>query len=175
MGRQKLLESIDGRPMIRRAIDAAARWPTFVVASAAVAEQLAGADVRIVLNDEPDRGMSHSLRLADAAIAPDEPIAVLLGDLPDCDEDAIARVVDAYDTEADVVVPRAGKRFGHPVVFGPGARARIAGLPDGDALHTLRDDPALRRRVLDVPDASAFEDIDTEEELAARVSRTSPP
>ena len=172
MGRQKLLEPIDGRPMIRRAVDAAAGWPTVVVASAAVAELLRDAAVRIVRNDEPDRGMSHSLRLADAAIAPDEPIAVLLGDLPDCDARAIARVVDAYDAAADVVVPRVGTRLGHPVVFGPAARARIAALPDGDALHTLRDDPGLRRRIVDVADAAAFEDIDTEADLAARTALT---
>src|SRR5207237_805280 len=53
LGRQKLLEEIDGRPMIRRAVDAAAPWPTVVVASASIAELLAGTDVRIVRNDEP--------------------------------------------------------------------------------------------------------------------------
>jgi CTP:molybdopterin cytidylyltransferase MocA len=168
MGRQKLLETIDGRPMIWRAIDAAARWPTVVVASAAVAATLADASVRIVRNDEPERGMSHSLRLADAAIPPDEPIAVLLGDLPDCDSAAIARVVDAYDANVDVLVPCVGKRLGHPVVLGPAARAKIRGLPDGDTQSTVRDDPSLRRRLLDVDDARAFEDIDTEDELAAR-------
>jgi CTP:molybdopterin cytidylyltransferase MocA len=171
MGRQKLLEPIDGRPMVRRAVDAAARWPTVVIASATVAELLHDARVRVVRNDDPDRGMSHSLRLADAAIPAGEPIAVVLGDLPDCDARAIARVIDAYDAGADVVVPRAGTRLGHPVVFGPAARARIAALPDGDALHTLRDDPALRRRIVEVADAAAFEDIDTEEELAARIGR----
>jgi len=171
MGRQKLLEPVDGRPMIRRAVDAAARWPTVVVASAPVAAALRDAVVRIIPNDEPERGMSRSLQLADAAIAPGEPIAVLLADLPDCDEAAIARVVDAYDASVDVVVPRAGTRFGHPVVFGPAARRKIAALPEGDTLQQLRDDPALRCRIVDVPDAEAFTDIDTAAELAARLAR----
>jgi len=112
--------------------------------------------------------MTYSLALANATIAPEEPIAVLLADLPDCDAAAIARVIDAYDASSDVVAPRAGERLGHPVVFGPAARARIAALPEGDALHRLRDDPALRRRILDVPDARAFADIDTEADLRAR-------
>jgi molybdenum cofactor cytidylyltransferase len=170
MGRQKLLEAIDGRPMIRRVVAAASRWPTVVVASAAVAAELLGEAVAIVRNDEPERGMSRSLQLANAVVPAGEPIAVLLGDLPDCDTAAIARVVDAYDADADVVVPRAGKRLGHPVVFGPAARARIAALPEGDTIHTVRDDPALRRRIVDVADARPFADIDTEEELAARIS-----
>lgn len=165
------MEPIGGTSLIRRVVAAAACWPTVVVASAAVAASLAGERVQIVRNDEPDRGMSRSLALANAAIAPDEPIAVLLGDLPDCDAEAIARVVDAYDGEADVVVPRADGRLGHPVVFGPAARARIPALPEGDTLHTLRDDPALRRRIVALPDGRTFEDIDTEEELAARLAR----
>jgi len=171
MGRQKLLETVDGRPMIRRAVDAAARWPTVVVASAPVAAALRDTAVRIIPNEEPERGMSRSLQLADAAIAPDEPIAVLLADLPDCDEAAIARVVDAYDATVDIVIPRAGSRLGHPVVFGPAARRKIAALPEGDTQQQLRNDPSLRRRIVDVPDATAFTDIDTEAELAARTAR----
>jgi CTP:molybdopterin cytidylyltransferase MocA len=166
-----LLEEIDGRPMIRRAVEAAAAWPTVVVASATIAEMLARENVRIVPNGEPDRGMSHSLRLADAAIAPDEPIAIMLGDLPDCDGAAIARVVNAYDPAFDVLVPRAGKRLGHPVIFGPAARAKIRDLADGDTQSTLRDDPSLRKRFLDVDDPRPFEDIDTEDELRARRAR----
>jgi molybdenum cofactor cytidylyltransferase len=144
-----------------------------VVASEAVAAEVARhprAGLRVVRNDEPERGMTHSLALADAALAPAEPIAVLLADLPDCDAAAIARVVDAYGDDVDVVVPRAGERFGHPVVFGPRARARIGSLPEGDALHRLRDDAALRRRIVTVGDRAAFADIDTEADLHARAA-----
>jgi CTP:molybdopterin cytidylyltransferase MocA len=175
MGRQKLLERIDGRSLIGRALDAAAGWPTVVVASDAVAAELAvsgaAARVQIVRNAEPERGMNRSLALADAAIAPDEPIAVLLGDLPDCDAATIARVLGAYDDGIDVVVPQAGERFGHPVVFGPAARRAIATLGDGDGLNRVRDAPGLRRRVVAVDDARVFDDIDTEAELAARIAR----
>jgi xanthine dehydrogenase accessory factor len=175
MGRQKLLERIEGRTLIRRVLDAASGWPIVVVASAAVAAELersgTAAGVRIVRNDEPERGMNHSLALADAAIAPDQAIAVLLGDLPDCDAAATARVVNAYDDGADVVVPQAGTRFGHPVIFGPAARRAIAALGDGDSLNRVRDDASLRRRVIAVDEARAFEDIDTPDELAARIAR----
>jgi CTP:molybdopterin cytidylyltransferase MocA len=175
MGRPKLLERIDGRSLIQRAVDAAAAWPTVVVASAAVAAELnasgAAAGVRIVPNGEPERGMNHSLALADAAIVPDEPIAVVLSDLPDCDAATVARVVRAYGDDVDVVVPQVGERFGHPVVFGPAARRAIATLGDGDGLHRLRDAPELRRRIVALDDPRAFDDIDTEAELAARIAR----
>ena len=175
MGRQKLLERIGGRSLIGRAIDAAAGWPTVVVASDAVAAELEASGaverVRIVRNGEPERGMNRSLALADAAIPLGEPIAVLLGDLPDCDAATIARVVAAYDDGVDVVIPQAGERFGHPVVFGPAARRQIASLGDGDGLHRVRDAASLRRRIVAVDDPRAFDDIDTEAELAARIAR----
>jgi CTP:molybdopterin cytidylyltransferase MocA len=175
MGRQKLLERIEGRSLIERAIDAASAWPTVVVTSDAVAAELTAHGlaerVEIVINNEPERGMNVSLALADAFIDPGEPIAVLLGDLPDCDAVAIERVVDEYDVSTDVVVPQSGKRFGHPVVFGPLARREIAGLGDGDGLSRVRDAESLRRRVVPVDDPGAFTDIDTEAELAARIAR----
>jgi CTP:molybdopterin cytidylyltransferase MocA len=115
--------------------------------------------------------MNHSLALADAAIDPAEPIAVLLGDLPDCDGATIARVVAAYDAGVDVVIPQAGERRGHPVVFGPAARRAIATLGDGDGLQRVRDAAGLRRRTVEVGHPGAFEDIDTPDELAARIAR----
>jgi CTP:molybdopterin cytidylyltransferase MocA len=175
MGRQKLLERIGGRSLIGRAVDAAAAWPTVVVASDAVATELessgAAERVRIVRNGEPERGMNRSLALADAAIDPAEAIGVLLGDLPDCDAATIARVVAAYDADVDVVVPQTGDRLGHPVVFGPLARRAIATLGDGDGLNRIRDAAGLRRRIVPVEDARGFDDIDTEAELAARIAR----
>jgi len=175
MGRQKLLERIDGRSLILRAVDAAAAWPTVVVASDAVAAELHAAGVaervRIVRNGEPERGMNRSLALADAAIDRAEPIAVVLGDLPDCDAATIARVVGAYDDDVDVVIPQAGARFGHPVVFGPVARRAIATLGDGDGLNRVRDAAGLRRRIVVAGDTRGFDDIDTEAELAARLAR----
>jgi CTP:molybdopterin cytidylyltransferase MocA len=115
MGRQKLLERIAGRTLIARVVAAAAAWPTVVVASDAVAAELArdggAGHVRIVRNNEPERGMNRSLALA------------------------------------------------------------IAALGEGDGLHRLRDASGLRRRLIDVGNAGAFEDIDTPEELAARLAR----
>ena len=172
MGRQKLLLPIDGLPMIVRVIDAAAQWPIVVVAGSEIATVLRDAPVEVIRNAEPQRGMNHSLALANDAVAPGEPIAVLLGDLPDIDAATIARAIAAYDAEADVVIPRAGERFGHPVIFGPRARTRIAALPDGDSVRSLRDDPGLRRRYVDLATTAALADIDTPAEYEARSTRT---
>lgn len=171
MGRQKLLLPIDGHPMIARVIAAASAWPTLVVAAPEVATVLRDAPVRVVRNDRPERGMNHSLALADARLPPDEPIAVVLADVPDVTPAWIASVLAGYGDDVDVVVPRAGGRFAHPVIFGPRARGKIAGLADGDTLRELRDHPSLRRRIVDVPADEAPADIDTPAEYAARAAR----
>jgi molybdenum cofactor cytidylyltransferase len=168
MGRQKLLLPIDGRPMIAHVIAAAAGWPIVVVTGAEVEPMLQTCAVCIVRNDAPDRGMSHSLALADSFVTPAEPIAVLLGDLPDITPAAIAGVLSAYDETIDVVVPLCDGTFTHPVVFGPRARRKIAGLPEGDSLKALRDDPGLRRRIVPM-DHTLWTDIDTPGDYAKRI------
>jgi CTP:molybdopterin cytidylyltransferase MocA len=172
MGGQKLLLPIDGVAIVTRVVAACEAWPTVVVVSdATVAQALARAGARIVHNAAPERGMNHSLALADAVIRRDEAIAVMLGDLPDSSAIAIARVINAYEETIDVVSPEAGGRQGHPVVFGPRARARIAGLADGDALRSLRDDPAFVKRIVSGIDERTFTDIDTPADYAARIGR----
>jgi molybdenum cofactor cytidylyltransferase len=160
MGQTKLLLPIDGRAIIDHVVAAAAAWPIVVVASAAVAASLDAQIVRVVLNAAPERGMAHSLALADALIDATQPIAVLLADLPDITPAAIASALTAYDDSVDIVIPRCGDSFAHPVVFGPRARQKIAALPDGDTIKRLRDDPALLRRFV-ATDARALVDIDT--------------
>jgi CTP:molybdopterin cytidylyltransferase MocA len=169
MGRQKLLMPVDGQPMIERVIAAAAAWPTVVVAGTEVAAAVAHLPVRIVANHAPERGMSHSLALADAAIEPGEPLAVLLGDLPDLSSQTIATAIAAYDADVDVVIARCGDQLTHPVIFGPLARKNIGALPDGDSQKTIRDDPALRRRYVEIAlDERELTDIDTPEDFAGR-------
>lgn len=168
MGRQKLALLVDGRPIVLRVVDAAAAWPTIVVAGAEVARLLDPAALRIVRNDAPERGMSHSLTLGNAVVDRAEPIAVLLGDLPDITPAAIATVLAGYDEAVDVVIPRCGQSFGHPVVFGPRARRKIAELPEGDTIKVLRDDAQLRRRIVET-DRTSLTDIDSPSDYARRL------
>jgi len=175
MGRQKLLLPVDGIALVERVVNACEAWPTVIVVSdASVADALARTGARIVHNDAPERGMNRSLALADAVVRRNEAIAVMLGDIPDCDPIAVARVINAYDATVDIVAPEAGGRLGHPVVFGPRARAGIAGLGDGDGLNTLRDDPAFIRRIVTGIDARAFADIDTPADYETRIRRSPP-
>ncbi len=169
MGRPKALLPFRGRPMIEYAIDAAREFRPLVVASPAVMQHLAKrGEVCTILNDEPERGMTYSVALADAKIPEDVPIAVLLADKPLVTASLITELCDiAAAAGADVVYPQHPETGepGHPVIFSPRARKKIRSLPEGDTLKLLREDASLERRVLVTADRGAYFDIDTPEQL----------
>jgi molybdenum cofactor cytidylyltransferase len=166
MGAQKLLLPLAGRTLLERALDAAAAYPTIVVVSPALAARVppASPERRVVVNDAPERGMSHSLALAAALV--DDPAAalvVLLADTPCVDGELVERMVAALG-DNDVAYPLRDGVPGHPVVFGPRARKAIAELPDGDTLRALRDDPRFRRAAVALTSDAPFADVDTPED-----------
>lgn len=165
MGMQKLLLSVGGRAMLARVLDACAHLPTVAVVSPQVRSLLeAFPRVRAVLNEEPERGMAHSLRLADATIAPSETLLVLLGDKP-LIHSGLIDVVRRACAGADVCFPVRNNVGGHPVALSPKARSLLAAVPDGDALHALRDHPQLVRRPISVADPGAYADVDDPQAL----------
>ncbi|HVA29139.1 MAG TPA: NTP transferase domain-containing protein, partial [Candidatus Baltobacteraceae bacterium] len=141
------------------------RGRAFVVVTATTdvpqAMHLAPGAAAYVTNDEPDRGMTHSLRCALTRIAPDRAIGVLLADVPFITAQTIARIESELAPSIDVAYPtdRDGAP-GHPVIFAASLRARLEALPDGDTLRALRDDPQLRRARVLIEDRGAFYDLD---------------
>ena len=165
-GSQKLLERIDGVRMIDRALAACGARETIVVAAPDLVPAIASNDRhRILINAEPERGMTHSLRLANAVVDPGAALVVLLGDMPYVDLTLLERAIAAFDTTVDLVAPSGGDRPAHPVVLGPAARARLAALPEGDTLRLLRSDRALRVRALVFEDAASQRDVDLPSDL----------
>lgn len=160
-GRPKLLMPYFGIPTIEYAIHAAYDWNPLVIAGPAVAEYLAGRrHLAVLVNEAPQRGMSHSLQLADAALPAGVALLVLLGDKPQVDADLL-RTVENAGRDADIAHPQRGAEPGHPVFFSPAARTRIAALPEGDSLQLVRDDPALRHVRLSIETDAPYFDIDS--------------
>jgi molybdenum cofactor cytidylyltransferase len=160
-GKQKLLAAFRGRPMIEHAIAAAQGWAPLIVAASDVAAYLAErTDLTVLRNDEPGRGMSHSLKLANRFVKSDSPLIVLLGDKPLVSAALIQCVCDAA-RDADLVYPVRDAEPGHPVFLSPRARPCVDDLPDGDTLRSLRGDSRVRARGLETQDEGAFFDVDT--------------
>jgi molybdenum cofactor cytidylyltransferase len=176
MGAQKLTLPVAGRPLVEHALDAASGYPTVVVVSPAMAGRIPPATGRrIIINDAPERGMSHSLALAEEVV--DDPFAtlvVLLADTPKVDAALVVTVLSALG-DNDVAFPVRDGVPGHPVVFGPRARRRISQLADGDTLRALRDDPHLKRVAVDFCSDAPFVDVDTPEDYLQLTFRERPP
>lgn len=160
-GAQKLLMEFRGQPLIEYAIAAARCWKAIVVAGPEVGRYLCGRpDLVLLQNDEPERGMSHSLALANRYVRSDLALIVLLGDKPLIGQTLIETICRAADG-ADVVYPLHGDVPGHPVWLSPRARRCIDDLPTGDTVRLLRTHPALTRRVVETQDYGAVFDVDT--------------
>lgn len=171
---QKVLADVGRRTMLERALDACGNRPTIVVASPMVAPHVVPTSKRtLVVNDAPHLGMTHSLRLADAAAPIDAPLAVILADMPFVTRDYVDSIVEQWDDSIDILSPERGGVPAHPAIFGPVARRALAGLPDGDSLRTLRADRSFRRRVVQVDDPDVLVDIDSEEALRTARERAS--
>lgn len=171
-GTQKLLMDFRGRKLIEYPIAAAQAWNSLVVCGSEVERYLFGrCGVEVVRNDEPDRGMSHSLALANEIVAPELALIVLLGDKPLVRRSLIKSIASAA-RDNDVVYPVRGAVPGHPVMLSPRARRYIAGLPAGDTLRLLRDISELRQYAMQTSDPGATFDVDTIDDFAgaARIS-----
>ncbi len=137
----------------------------FVVVTASVdvnrARTLAPNAAAFAHNDEPERGMAHSLQCALTKISPDRDVGVLLADMPWITADTLGRVEALLGDAVDVAYPvdDAGVP-GHPVLFAARCRFHLDALPEGDTIRIVRVEPSLRRANVLVRDPGAFVDLD---------------
>lgn len=126
-GSPKALAELDGRPLLQHVLDAAAAahlQPVVVVlgdSAPAIERRIRWRSERRILNADPARGLSSSLRdgIADlSAIAPRADAVVLLGDQPRTSPDVIRRLLEASDlTDRPIVAPRYAGGGGPNPVF----------------------------------------------------------
>ena len=174
-GPNKLLATMEGVPLVRRAVEAAlgstAGDVVVVVGhrAEAVRSALAGLDVTFVDNPDYGAGLSTSLRAGISALPEGTDGAVImLADMPAISSAVLDRLIGAFDPAAGrmVVVPTAGGRRGNPVLWG---RAFFPGLMaiqgDTGARHLIGEHADAVVEV-EIGPAVAL-DIDTPEALAA--------
>jgi molybdenum cofactor cytidylyltransferase len=171
MGHAKAVTPLGDRSALERLHDALPGRALVVVTRTELRNACAAGapSARVLVNERPQDGMSASLRVADEAIDAAATIAVIPADKPFVRSDTVAACELRLKSGAiDVLFPvSADGEPGHPVYFGPAARAKLARLPRGDTLHRVRDDASLRRAAVFVEDAGAFRDLDTPEQWRA--------
>jgi molybdenum cofactor cytidylyltransferase len=172
-GRDKLLETVDGGPLLRtlvRRLEASAVDEIVCVlrpddpARRAVLE---GTRARAVANPRAAEGMGTSIAAGIGALGPEVDAAVLLlGDMPEIAAADVDRLLAAYDPEEGRAIVRAvgpDGKGGHPVLFGRRFFEALRGLEgDRGARGILDEHPEF---VVDVTlaGAAAATDLDTPE------------
>jgi molybdenum cofactor cytidylyltransferase len=180
MGANKLLLPIEGKPMVRTAVEAAvasAAELTLVVTGkdgSRVADALAGLPIRTVENRDYAMGLSTSLKAGLNALPPDcDGALILLSDMPGVTPKLIDKLIAAFDPSEEraiCVATRHGKR-GNPVLWSRRFFPEMLSL-EGDvgAKHLLGVYGELVCEV-EAEDDAPLTDIDTPEALAAYRTR----
>jgi CTP:molybdopterin cytidylyltransferase MocA len=176
MGRNKLVEIVHGKPLVRHATDAALAsrlHPVLVVTgheADAIRTALTGATVTIVHNDKFEEGLSASLRAGIAAVPEEcDGAMVLLGDMPDISPALIDRLVAAFDPAHGraICVATARDHRGHPVLWGRSFFQEIAAIKGDKGARELLETHTAQVTEIESDDDAPLTDIDTQEALAA--------
>ena len=175
MGTNKLLEDLDGKPVVRHVVEAAlasrCQSVSVVVGHQAdeVAAALNGLDVRLVQNPGHAQGMATSL-IAGVNTVPDTAKAALicLGDMPLVTPVMMNAILDglARHVTARAVVPIAAGRRANPVLITRGLFEDVRTLSGDVGAKALLDraGPDLIEVMID--DVAILLDVDTPEALA---------
>lgn len=172
-GAPKLLQELDGKPLIRwtaEALDAVAPDDVLVVVppfAGLIREALSGLRVRFAENRRAEEGMGTSIAAGISAVDDRaEAVLLTLADVPFGPALVLPAVVQRYRKGgAAIVAPSYRGVPGHPVLFARAVFPELAVL-DGDrgARVVIEHDPS-RVVTIDV-DAEPPRDVDTAEDLA---------
>jgi molybdenum cofactor cytidylyltransferase len=170
--RNKLLERIDGRAMVRHVVEASLASQvieTRVVTGhegEAVERELAGLDVDIARNPNYAKGLSTSLAVGVRAIAATgcfDGIIVLLADMPGVTNGHLDHLIAGFDPALgrEICLPSISGKRRNPVLFSSrffDDMARVEG--DVGARSVIRDNEGFVFEVA-FEEAASFGDIDT--------------
>ncbi|MHC0052915.1 nucleotidyltransferase family protein [Actibacterium sp. D379-3] len=180
-GADKLLQPVDGVPLLRRQAMAAQATgaPVFVALPDAAGPRRAaldGLDVSIVAVARAAEGMAHSLCAGVAAMpATVAAMMVVPADMPDLTANDFAHLISQFRDDPDVPLLRAtssGGVPGHPVLFPRRVFAALSRLTDDTGARSVLDAHRAALRLVPLPDRRAITDLDTPEDWAAWRTRT---
>ena len=170
-GANKLLAELDGKPLIRRALEAVPREKFSQVAVVtqypqvqALAEEYG---FGCICNDRPELGASLSVRLGVQVMAECDAIVFMVADQPRLRRETVAALVDFFAREAEKIAALShGGSRGNPCVFPAAFFAELLALEGdrGGSAVIRRHGDALR--LLECA-AEELQDVDELGDLAA--------
>jgi len=175
-GPNKLLEEINGRPLVRIATEhvlGSRARPVIVVTGhqkERVERALAGLPVTFVHNPDFADGLSTSLKVGIGAVPAEADGAIVcLGDMPQVSATLIDRLIAAFEPErgALVVIPTVAGKRGNPVLWSRRFFPDLLAVEGDVGARHLIGGYAEAVAEVAVEDAAALTDVDTPEALIA--------
>jgi molybdenum cofactor cytidylyltransferase len=160
----KLIQELDGRPLLEYAIDAMSAVsvidPIVVVLGAyadLVRERVRFGRAESVVCEDWARGMSQTLRFGIESLPTTDRLVVMLGDSPTVTPSVVERFVSAPPGSRAVYHGRPG----HPAVLGPAQIDALRSHAGDTGARALLDGPTI-----ECSDLCSGVDVDTPEDLA---------
>lgn len=173
-GVDKLMQDIDGEPLLRRMTRAACAATDQMVLVALPVQPharyaaLEGLAVTSVAVADASEGINASLRAGMAALPKDsDAVMVLLADLPNLTTSDISIMLQAVDTTQDTVIWRGSTtdgKPGHPVVFHRSLFAELCALTGDSGAQSVVRAHADKVTLIRLPGQNARLDLDTPED-----------
>lgn len=174
-GRDKLLEEVDGQPLLARQIaiaqsvshDVRVALPPAPHARHALA---AKSGARCVIVADAAEGMGASLRTIFGTLRHEPCAMLLLGDLPDLTATDLRTVQDAVRTHPDALIWRGATETGqggHPIVFHHSLFPEISKLSGDDGGRQVVQNAGQQVCLVPLKGDRARRDLDTQEDWAA--------
>jgi molybdenum cofactor cytidylyltransferase/nicotine blue oxidoreductase len=171
MGFDKLTAPFVGVPLARRIALGLRELAPLFVATSAVADVISDLGFVQLVVTQPTAGPAVTLALAHAVIPLDAYLAVLPCDVPFVDAALIRAFVERVADDTDLAWPVVEGTPGHPVVWSPRARARIASLRPDEPPAYVRGDAAMRTVALEERSDAYVTDVDTPAAWSAAEAR----
>ncbi len=173
-GRNKLLAEIEGKPMIRRVVEAALDSKvdeTIVVLGwdeSRVRQALTDLPCRLIVNREFEKGQSSSLKAGLNEVAPEtKAVLILPGDMAKIDSQSIDKVVNAYILDGGTILVAAHNgRYGHPILIDKRLFNDITQITEEThGLKSVIKKHENEIRLVEVDTDIVLRDVDTPEDL----------
>jgi molybdenum cofactor cytidylyltransferase len=172
-GADKLLEPIDGVPLLLRQARVALATGASVIVTLPLDRPLrnaalAGLDLMTAPVPDAALGLSASIR-AGVRAAGARPVLVLLADLPEITTDDLSLLLARHAVAPDLILraTAADGTPGHPVLFPAWALPGLAALTGDSGARDLLQQHRDRTEMVALPARHAVTDLDTPEDWAA--------
>lgn len=175
-GRDKLIEEVDGVPLLRRqALRAKATGAHVAVTlpdhDHPRAAALAGLPVQLIAVPDSDLGMSASIRRGVGLLPRGlEAVVILPADMPDIETEDIQRLIKGYSSSPSPMLQQgtaADGTPGHPVLFPEDCFMALQTLTGDHGARDVLHRNAHRVRFVPLPERRALTDLDTPEAWTA--------